>query len=59
MISGRLGVRIGFDEYELSPGHSISFDATSPHRLWAIGSEPAEVLWAVVGRQGDRRATGA
>jgi transcriptional regulator with XRE-family HTH domain len=59
VISGRLGVRIGFDEYELSPGHSISFDATSPHRLWATGSEPAEVLWAVVGRQGDRRATGA
>ena len=21
MISGRLGVRIGFDEYELGPGH--------------------------------------
>jgi transcriptional regulator with XRE-family HTH domain len=59
VISGRLGVRIGFDEYELSPGHSISFDASSPHRLWAIGNEPAEVLWAVVGRQGDRRAAGA
>jgi transcriptional regulator with XRE-family HTH domain len=59
VISGLLGVRIGFDEYELGPGHSISFDASSPHRLWAIGSEPAEVLWAVVGRQGDRRATGA
>jgi transcriptional regulator with XRE-family HTH domain len=56
VISGRLGVRIGFDEYELSPGHSISFDASSPHRLWAIGNEPAEVLWAVVGRQGDSRA---
>jgi len=56
VISGRLGVRVGFDEYDLGPGHSISFDASSPHRLWAIGSQPAEVIWAVVGRQGDSRA---
>jgi transcriptional regulator with XRE-family HTH domain len=55
VISGRLGVRIGFDEYDLGPGYSISFDASSPHRLWAIGNEPAEVIWAVVGRQGDSR----
>jgi transcriptional regulator with XRE-family HTH domain len=56
VISGRLGVRVGFDEYDLGPGHSISFDASSPHRLWAIGNQPAEVIWAVVGRQGDSRA---
>ena len=56
VIRGRLGVRIGFDEYHLGAGHSISFDASSPHRLWAIGDEPAEVIWAVVGRQGDGRA---
>jgi len=56
VISGRLGVRVGFDEYVLGPGYSISFSASSPHRLWAIGSEPAEVIWAVAGRQGDKRA---
>src|SRR5262249_52426964 len=56
VISGRLGVRVGFDEYDLGPGHSISFDASSPHRLWAIGNQPAEVIWAVVGRQGGTRA---
>ena len=55
VIGGRLGVRIGFDEYHLGPGDSISFDASSPHRLWAIGNEPTEVIWAVVGRQGDTR----
>ena len=55
MISGQLGVRVGFDEYYLEPGHSIVFDATSPHRLWAIGDEPVEALWVVVGRQSDRR----
>jgi transcriptional regulator with XRE-family HTH domain len=54
VISGLLGVRIGFDEYRLEPGHSITFDASSPHRLWAIGDEPAEALWVVVGRDSDR-----
>jgi transcriptional regulator with XRE-family HTH domain len=38
VIGGRLGVRIGFDEYSLGPGDSISFDSSSPHRLWAIGN---------------------
>jgi len=51
VISGRLGVRIGFDEYELGPGMAISFDSSSPHRLWAIGDQPAEAIWVVVGRQ--------
>lgn len=57
VISGRLGVRIGFDEYDLGPGYSITFDASSPHRLWAIGDEPAEAIWVVVGRQSDNRLT--
>jgi transcriptional regulator with XRE-family HTH domain len=55
VLSGRLGVRIGFDEYELEPGMAISFDASSPHRLWAIGDQPAEAIWFVVGRQNDSR----
>jgi len=56
MISGRLGVRIGFEEYELRPGDSISFDAQSPHRLWTIGREPAVAIWVVLNRHSDRRA---
>ncbi|HZQ02918.1 MAG TPA: helix-turn-helix domain-containing protein [Gaiellaceae bacterium] len=55
VISGRLGVTIGFDDYELGPGCSISFDSSSPHRLRAIGSRPVRAIWAVVGRQGDPR----
>jgi transcriptional regulator with XRE-family HTH domain len=55
VTSGRLGVRIGFDEYELSPGMAVSFDASAPHRLWAIGDQPATAIWVVVGRQGDAR----
>ncbi len=56
VISGRLGVRVGFDEYELGPGDSISFASTTPHRLWAIGAEPAHALWVVLRRHGDARA---
>ncbi len=56
VISGRLGVRIGFEEYELEPGMAISFDSSAPHRLWAIGDQPAEAIWVVVGRQNDGRA---
>lgn len=55
LLSGRLGVKIGFDEFEIGPGDSISFDAQRPHRLFAIGNEPAVAVWAVLNRQGDRR----
>jgi transcriptional regulator with XRE-family HTH domain len=61
VIGGRLGVRIGFDEYALGAGDSISFDSSSPHRLWAIGNERVTAIWVVVGRQSDLRvaSTGA
>lgn len=55
IISGRLGVRIGFNEYVLGPGDSISFDAQSPHRLWTIGGKSAVAIWAVLNRSGDKR----
>jgi transcriptional regulator with XRE-family HTH domain len=57
VTSGRLGVRVGFEEYELTAGMAISFDSSSPHRLWAIGDEPAEAIWVVVGRQNDVRGS--
>ena len=55
VTEGCLGVRIGFDEYELRPGMAISFDASAPHRLWAVGDRPARAIWVVVGRQSDGR----
>jgi transcriptional regulator with XRE-family HTH domain len=58
VMSGRLGIRIGFDEHELGPGDSVSFDSSSPHRLWAIGDEPVTAIWFVVGRQSDSRVLG-
>lgn len=54
--SGTLGVRVGFDEYELGPGASIAFNSSSPHRLWAIGGEPVHAIWVVLGRAADPRA---
>jgi transcriptional regulator with XRE-family HTH domain len=55
VTSGTLGVRVGFEEFELEPGASIVFDSTSPHRLWAIGDEPVHAVWVVIGRAGDPR----
>jgi len=55
IIGGRLGIRIGFDEYVLGTGDSVSFDSSSPHRLWAIGDERVTAIWFVVGRQSDTR----
>ena len=52
IISGRMGVTIGFETYELAPGDSIAFDSTMPHRLFAIGDETVEAIWVVVGRRG-------
>ena len=55
MLRGHLGIKIGFEEFELGPGDSIAFDAQMPHRLWTVGREPAEALWVVLNRHGDNR----
>jgi transcriptional regulator with XRE-family HTH domain len=56
VVSGTLGVRVGFEEYELGPDGSIAFDSSSPHRLWTIGEEPVHAIWVVIGRAADPRA---
>jgi transcriptional regulator with XRE-family HTH domain len=55
LITGHLGIKISFEEFELGPGDSISFDAQMPHRLWTIGREPAVAVWVVLNRHGDNR----
>ncbi len=57
VLSGTLGVTLGFDTYVLEAGHSISFDSTIPHRLATIGDVPVRAIWFVVGRLGDSRRT--
>ena len=56
VVSGTLGVRIGFQEYTLNPGDSIAFDSTRPHRLYNKGDVPVHAIWVVVGRELDHRA---
>jgi transcriptional regulator with XRE-family HTH domain len=51
VLSGRLQVSLGFDNYVLEPGDSISFDCTQPHRFSSVGDDPVEAVWFVVGRR--------
>ncbi len=55
LLEGRLGLQIGFDRYELSPGDSVSFESHNPHRLWTIGDEPAIAIWVIINRTDDHR----
>jgi transcriptional regulator with XRE-family HTH domain len=50
VLSGRLTIHVGFDAHQLGPGDSISFPATTPHRLANDGTEPAVAIWCIVGR---------
>jgi transcriptional regulator with XRE-family HTH domain len=52
ILSGQLGVQLGFEQHKLGPGDSIGFDSTTPHRLWNLGEEPVHGIWFVVGREG-------
>lgn len=57
VISGTLGIQIGFEEYVMNPGDSIAFDSTTPHRLYNAGDEPVHSVWFVIGRGADNRLT--
>ena len=50
VLSGRLTIHVGFDAHQLGPGDSISFPATTPHRLANDGTESAVAIWCIVGR---------
>ena len=46
MLSGQLGITIGFEDHVLAPGDSVSFDSTTPHRLHNDGREPVTAVWS-------------
>lgn len=50
VLTGRLGVTVGFDDYTLDPGDSVFFESTIPHRLHNDGREPVTAVWVVLGR---------
>jgi transcriptional regulator with XRE-family HTH domain len=51
VLSGSLQVKIAFDEYVLGPGDAITFDSSTPHRMFNAGPEPATAIWFVLGRR--------
>jgi transcriptional regulator with XRE-family HTH domain len=51
VLSGTLGVTIGFEDHVLGPGDSISIDSTVPHRLFNRGTVPVHGIWFVLGRR--------
>jgi transcriptional regulator with XRE-family HTH domain len=57
VVSGRFGVTIGFEDYELGPGDSIVFESHNPHRVYAIGDEVATALWVILNRGNDARTS--
>ena len=52
VLSGTLRVIVGFDEYVLEPGDSITFPSSTPHRLVNDGPEVVRAIWVVRGRRG-------
>jgi transcriptional regulator with XRE-family HTH domain len=51
VLSGRLGVTVGFDEHVLGPGDAIALDSMRPHRLYNLGDEEVHAIWFVLGRR--------
>ena len=45
ILSGTLEITLGFDTLRLTPGDSISFDSSRPHRLANVGDVPVEAIW--------------
>jgi transcriptional regulator with XRE-family HTH domain len=56
VLSGTLRVVVGFDEYVLRPGDSITFPSSTPHRLVNDGPETVHAIWVVRGRRGAEAA---
>jgi mannose-6-phosphate isomerase-like protein (cupin superfamily) len=52
ILSGTLRVVVGFDEFVLGPGDSITFPSSTPHLLSNEGDEAVRAIWVVRGRRG-------
>lgn len=53
ILSGTLRVVVGFDEFILGPGDSITFPSSTPHRLSNEGTETVKAIWVVRGRRAE------
>jgi mannose-6-phosphate isomerase-like protein (cupin superfamily) len=59
VMTGTLGVQIGFREYVLKPGDAIAFDSNLPHRLRNFGNTAVQAIWFVIGRGADDKVGSA
>jgi Predicted transcriptional regulators len=50
VLSGQLTLTLGFEQYVLNPGDSVSFDCSTPHSYANHGTEPAVGVWFVAER---------
>jgi quercetin dioxygenase-like cupin family protein len=53
VLSGELVLTLGFEKHRLTPGDSVSFESTTPHRYHNDGSVPAVGVWFVLERSAD------
>jgi quercetin dioxygenase-like cupin family protein len=49
VMKGKLGLKIGLDDYELDAGDSIYFDPTVPHTYRRIGKQPCQAMIVTAG----------
>ena len=49
VTKGKLGLKIGLDDYELDAGDSIYFDPTVPHTYRRIGKSPCQAMIVTAG----------
>ena len=53
VLSGRMRLVLGHQDWTLGPGEVAEFDTTVPHWFGSTGDEPAEIL-SIFGRPGER-----
>ena len=58
VLSGTLRVVVGFDEFVLEAGDSITFPSSTPHRLSNEGTDVVRAIWVVRGRRAADAAQG-
>jgi transcriptional regulator with XRE-family HTH domain len=51
VVRGTLEVTVGDEQFTLTPGDTVFFDSTIPHRLHNASAEDAHAIWVVLGRQ--------
>ena len=51
VLRGELEVTVMFEDHKLGPGDTISYHSTIPHRLSNHGTEPAQAICVIFGRE--------